>query len=68
VEGLLRVHAERAGSRQRQLRLIRRFIAAHPWVAATAVPVLAGDVHDVDGLRRIGELLSGADVGIEDVA
>jgi len=68
VEGLLRVHAERAGSRQRQLRLIRRFIAAHPWVAATAVPALAGDVHDVDGLRRIGELLSGADVGIEDVA
>jgi hypothetical protein len=30
-------------------------------VATAAVAALAGDVHDVDGLRRIGDLLANPD-------
>jgi hypothetical protein len=36
----------------------QRFTAAHPSVATAVVPALAGDVHDLDGLRLIGELLA----------
>jgi anion-transporting ArsA/GET3 family ATPase len=61
ARGLLVLHAERSGMRGRQLRLIRRFAAAHPSVATAAVAALAGDVHDVDGLRRIGELMADPD-------
>ena len=57
--GLLRLHARSAAARARQLRLQRRFAAAHPAVAAVEVPALAGDVHDVDGLRLVGDLLTG---------
>ena len=34
-----------------------RFAAAHPQVPTAVVPALAGDVHDLDGLRRVGALL-----------
>ncbi|MCW2815702.1 MAG: arsenite efflux ATP-binding protein ArsA, partial [Nocardioides sp.] len=34
------------------------FAAAHPQVATAVVPALAADVHDLHGLRRVGELLS----------
>ena len=58
--GLLRLHADRLKlvARERQLR--ERFAAAHPSVATTVVPALAEDVHDLDGLRRIGRLLARA--------
>jgi hypothetical protein len=36
----------------------RRFAAAHPDVPTVSVPALPADVHDLAGLRRIGELLS----------
>ena len=35
-----------------------RFAAAHPTVPTAVVPALAGDVHDLIGLRRVGELLA----------
>ena len=35
-----------------------RFAAAHPHVPTAVVPALAGDVHDLTGLRRVGELLA----------
>ncbi|MGH3424681.1 MAG: ArsA family ATPase [Nocardioidaceae bacterium] len=57
--GLLRIHAARMRIRSREDRLKRRFGAAHPQVATLSVPALAGDVHDLDGLRTIGELLAG---------
>ncbi|MEV7398304.1 ArsA-related P-loop ATPase [Aeromicrobium sp. NPDC092404] len=57
---LLTIHAERMRVAARELRLKRRFAAAHPGVATTSVAALAGDVHDLDGLRRIGALLTGA--------
>jgi anion-transporting ArsA/GET3 family ATPase len=57
--GLLRLHADRARIVTREARLRRRFTAAHPRVPATVVPALASDVHDLDGLRLVGELLAG---------
>ncbi|WP_372727544.1 ArsA family ATPase [Nocardioides sp.] len=57
--GLLRLHADRARMVERESRLRDRFAAAHPEVATAVVPALAGDVHDLDGLRTIGALLSG---------
>lgn len=58
VAGLLRVHADRVRAQTRELRLRRRFAAAHPAVSAGAVPALPTDVHDLDGLRRVGALLT----------
>src|SRR5688572_7919311 len=56
---LLAVHAERARLAKRETRVAQRFTAAHPRVPTVSVPALPGDVHDLDGLRRIGELLAG---------
>jgi anion-transporting ArsA/GET3 family ATPase len=57
--GLLRLHADRVRLVERETRLRRRFEAAHPQVPATVVPALAGDVHDLAGLRQVGALLAG---------
>ena len=52
--GLLRLHADRTRMREREATLRERFAAAHPQVPTAVVPALAGDVHDLDGLRRSG--------------
>jgi anion-transporting ArsA/GET3 family ATPase len=57
--GLLRLHAERARVHAREQGLRKRFTAAHPRVAVVDVPALAGDVHDLTGLREIGTALAG---------
>jgi len=51
---LLRVHADRMRRWQREHALTARFTSAHPDVAMTEVTALAGDVHDLDGLRDVG--------------
>jgi anion-transporting ArsA/GET3 family ATPase len=56
--GLLRLHADRRRMVARETRLCARFSAAHPDVPTAVVPALSTDVHDLDGLRRVGELLS----------
>jgi anion-transporting ArsA/GET3 family ATPase len=56
--GLLRLHADRARMRERETVLRERFAAAHPQVPTAVVPALPGDVHDLAGLRRVGELLA----------
>ena len=43
---------------EREAMLRSRFTSAHPQVRTAVVPALAGDVHDLDGLRAIGELLT----------
>ncbi len=58
AEAALRVHAELAGAAEQDARMARRFAAAHPGVPVVAVPALPVDVHDLDGLRTIGTLLS----------
>lgn len=57
--GLLRLHADRVHMVERERRLRDQFAVAHPQVPAAVVPALAGDVHDLEGLRRVGELLAG---------
>jgi anion-transporting ArsA/GET3 family ATPase len=57
--GLLRLHADRLGLTEREAMLRGRFEAAHPQVPTAVVPALAGDVHDLDGLRQVGALLAG---------
>ena len=56
--GLLRLHADRVRMVERERTLRDRFATAHPQVATAVVPALAGDVHDLDGLRRVGDLLA----------
>ncbi|MEV1019822.1 ArsA family ATPase [Streptomyces sp. NPDC050264] len=56
--GLLRLHAERMHVVAREQRTRDRFTALHPEVAVTEVAALPGDVHDLTGLRDIGERLA----------
>ncbi|WP_067440820.1 ArsA family ATPase [Nocardioides jensenii] len=58
TSGLLRLHADRVRIVEREAGLRARFAAANPSVATAVVPALATDVHDLDGLRRIGSLLA----------
>ena len=57
--GLLRLHADRMRRVTREGRLRQRFSAAHPHVPTVVVPALPTDVHDLEGLRRVGDLLVG---------
>ncbi|WP_234899985.1 ArsA family ATPase [Streptomyces filamentosus] len=56
--GLLRLHAERMRVLAREQRTRDRFTALHPEVPVTEVAALPGDVHDLAGLRAVGERLS----------
>ena len=56
--GLLRLHADRERMVEREAVQRQRFAAAHPSVATAVVTALAGDVHDLDGLRVVGEMLA----------
>ncbi|MDQ2748936.1 MAG: ArsA family ATPase [Actinomycetota bacterium] len=60
AEAALRVHAEVASAAEHDARMAKRFCAAHPEVAVIALAALPVDVHDLDGLRTIGDLLSDA--------
>ncbi|MEV0121238.1 ArsA family ATPase [Streptomyces sp. NPDC050703] len=57
--GLLRLHAERMRLLDREQRTRDRFTALHPEVAVAEVAALPGDVHDLAGLRAIGDRLAG---------
>ncbi|MEU0598339.1 ArsA family ATPase [Streptomyces sp. NPDC006393] len=56
--GLLRLHAERMQLLSREQRTRDRFTARHPEVAVAEVGALPGDVHDLAGLRDIGDRLA----------
>jgi anion-transporting ArsA/GET3 family ATPase len=56
--GLLRLHAERMQLLSREQRTRDRFAARHPEVAVAEVAALPGDVHDLVGLRDIGNRLA----------
>ncbi|MGW0119020.1 ArsA family ATPase [Streptomyces sp. NPDC003327] len=56
--GLLRLHAERMRVLAREQHTRDRFTARHPEVAVAEVAALPGDVHDLAGLRAIGERLA----------
>ncbi|MEU5302090.1 ArsA family ATPase [Streptomyces noursei] len=56
--GLLRLHAERMQVLARERRTRDRFTALHPEVPVAEVAALPGDVHDLAGLRAIGDRLT----------
>ncbi len=56
--GLLRLHADRQTVVEREQRLTGRFATSHPDVPTAVLPALSTDVHDLDGLRRVGDLLA----------
>ncbi|MGW1615412.1 ArsA-related P-loop ATPase [Streptomyces sp. NPDC002285] len=56
--GLLRLHAERMQLLSREQRTRDRFTSLHPEVAVAEVAALPGDVHDLAGLRNIGNRLA----------
>jgi len=56
--GLLRLHAERMQVIAREQRTRDRFTSLHPEVAVAEVAALPGDVHDLAGLRVIGDRLT----------
>lgn len=51
----LRIHAARASTAKREVRLLSRFTGANPTVAIVGVPSLPFDVSDLDALRAIAE-------------
>jgi anion-transporting ArsA/GET3 family ATPase len=57
--GLLRLHAERMQVIARERRMRDRFVSVYPDVRIAEVSALAGDVHDLEGLREIGARLAG---------
>jgi anion-transporting ArsA/GET3 family ATPase len=54
----LRLHAERMQLAAAERRLAQRFTAAHPGVPVTRIPAQPEDVHDLAGLRVIGEFFA----------
>jgi anion-transporting ArsA/GET3 family ATPase len=53
----LRAHVDAASLYESHQRMTGRMAAAHPGLASVQVPALASDVHDLAGLRRIGDAL-----------
>ncbi|MGU3497754.1 ArsA family ATPase [Mycobacterium sp. C31M] len=56
---VLRIHAARAATAKREVRLLSRFTGANPHVAIVGVPSLPFDVSDLEALRAIGDQLTG---------
>jgi hypothetical protein len=52
----------------REQRTRDRFTALHPEVAVTEVAALPGDVHDLTGLRTIGDRLAADERELPDTA
>jgi len=59
TEGLLRMHAVQAEIAARHESLARRFTAGHPGIPMVEVPAASGDIHDLVGLRAVGDALAG---------
>ena len=55
---LLRLHADTMRRHERETHMLGRFTGAHPNVPVAIVPALAGDVHDIAGLRSMGAALT----------
>ncbi|GAA4812918.1 ArsA family ATPase [Actinomycetospora chlora] len=55
---VLRLHADRVETAERERRVLGRFTRAHPAVPIIDVPAMSTDVHDLDGLREIGRRLA----------
>ncbi len=56
---VLRIHADRASTAKREVRLLSRFTGANPTVAIVGVPSLPFDVSDLEALRAIADQITG---------
>ncbi|MGE0215661.1 ArsA family ATPase [Mycolicibacterium sp.] len=54
----LRIHADRASTAKREVRLLSRFTGANPHVAIVGVPSLPFDVSDLEALRAIADQIT----------
>jgi anion-transporting ArsA/GET3 family ATPase len=54
----LRNHAERMNLGKRERRLAEHFTSAHPAIPVAEVVAQPEDIHDLDGLRKVGTILS----------
>jgi anion-transporting ArsA/GET3 family ATPase len=57
---VLRIHADRAHTAKREVRLLSRFTGANPHVPIVGVPSLPFDVSDLEALRAIADQLTTA--------
>jgi anion-transporting ArsA/GET3 family ATPase len=58
---VLRIHADRALTAKREVRLLSRFTGANPHVPIVGVPSLPFDVNDLEALRAIADQLTGVE-------
>jgi anion-transporting ArsA/GET3 family ATPase len=58
AEAALRLHAEQMQLGSRERRQAEHFVAAHPSVPVAEIPARPEDVHDLEGLREVGEALA----------
>lgn len=58
TSAVLRVHAHRAATAKREVRLLGRFTASHPHVPIIGVPSLPFEVSDLEALRAVGDQLT----------
>ena len=56
---VLRIHADRAQTAKREVRLLSRFTGANPHVPVVGVPSLPFDVSDLDALQAIADQITG---------
>jgi anion-transporting ArsA/GET3 family ATPase len=56
---VLRVHAERAVTAEREVAMLAHFTGRHPGVALVGVPALPFEVADLEALRAVGDQLTG---------
>jgi anion-transporting ArsA/GET3 family ATPase len=56
---ILRIHADRAMTAKREVRLLSRFTGANPQVSIVGVPSLPFDVSDMEALRAIADQITG---------
>jgi anion-transporting ArsA/GET3 family ATPase len=55
---VLSIHADRAQTAKREVRLLSRFTGAHPHVPVIGVPSLPFDVSDLDALRALADQIT----------
>ncbi len=65
ARAVLQIHADRAATSKREIRLLSRFTGANPHVAIVGVPSLPFDVSDLEALRAIADQMTsvGDDAG-----
>lgn len=59
AEAVLRIHADRARTASREVRLLESFTSTHPDVRIVGVPSLPFEISNLEALRSVGDQLTG---------